>query len=198
MSARTVLGTSIGPWIAVALLAAGCGGVDDSIATSDSAPVTLGELDDVVLTVAPDDFAGEPVRLEDIDDDGEVEIVEAEATDVDVSAEDAVTRIEESIDSGDDATEDDAEDDGLNPLGGDDPEDKRMPDVVCMGLQDAQNEIQDRGVFFSKSEDATGDGRRQLWDRNWIVVSQDPEPGVPIGEREAVLYVVKKDEDNDC
>ncbi len=162
--------------------------------------MTLGELDDVVLTVAPDDFAGEPVRLEDIDDDGEVEIVEAEATDVDVSAEDTVTRIEESIDSGDDATEDDAatEDDGLNPLGGDDPEDKRMPDVVCMGLQDAQNEIQDRGVFFSKSEDATGDGRRQLWDRNWIVVSQDPEPGVPIGEREAVLYVVKKDEDNDC
>lgn len=87
---------------------------------------------------------------------------------------------------------------GRNPLGGDDAEDKRMPDVVCLDLQEAQDEIQDHGVFFSKSEDATGEGRRQLWDRNWIVVRQDPAAGEPIGEGEAVLYVVKTDEPNDC
>lgn len=203
MTFRIGLGASL----VVALVAAGCGGGDDSIATSESAPATLGELDDVVVTVAPEDLAGEPVRLEDTDGDGEVEVVDAEilgeGTDgaegdddasSDESDDETVTVIEES-DSEDDASDDD---DGLNPLGGDDPEDKRMPDVVCMGLQDAQNEIQDRGVFFSKSEDATGDGRRQLWDRNWIVVAQEPEPGEPIGENEAVLFVVKKDEDNDC
>ena len=85
-----------------------------------------------------------------------------------------------------------------NLLGGDDPEDQLMPDLVCFDLQAAQNEIQDRGVFFSRSEDASGDGRRQLWDRNWVVVDQDPAPGTPIGERDAVLYVLKDDEDHGC
>ena len=87
---------------------------------------------------------------------------------------------------------------GDNVIGGDDDEDQRMPDVVCMDLQAAQNEIQDHGVFFSRSEDATGEGRRQLLDRNWTVVDQDPAPGTPIGEFEAVLYVVKDDEDTGC
>lgn len=85
-----------------------------------------------------------------------------------------------------------------NVLGGDDPEDGLMPDVVCMGLQAAQDEIQDHGVFFSKSRDATGEGRRQIWDRNWVVVEQFPAAGEPIGENEAVLSVVKTDEASDC
>ena len=85
-----------------------------------------------------------------------------------------------------------------NLLGGDDPEDRLMPDVVCFDLQAAQDEIQDRGVFFSRSEDASGDGRRQLWDRNWVVIDQDPAPGTPIGERDAILYVLKDDEDHGC
>lgn len=79
----------------------------------------------------------------------------------------------------------------LNPFGGDDPEDMLMPDVLCMNLQAAQDEIQDRGVFFSRSEDATGQGRRQILDSGWIVVKQSPAPGQPIGELEAVLSVVK-------
>ncbi len=90
-------------------------------------------------------------------------------------------------------------DNGTNLLGGDDPEDKLMPDLICRGLQAAQDEIQDHGVFGSKSKDATGQGRRQLWDRNWIVVAQDPEPGEKIGEFEAILFVVKKsDDENTC
>jgi hypothetical protein len=89
-------------------------------------------------------------------------------------------------------------DDGLNLLGGDSPEDKRMPDVVCMNLQDAQDEIQDHGVFFSKSVDATGDDRRQIIDSNWIVVAQTPAAGDKIGEGDALLSVVKTDEPNDC
>lgn len=73
-----------------------------------------------------------------------------------------------------------------------------MPNVLCRNLQDAQNDIQKVGVFFSRSHDATGKGRRQLWDRNWIVVAQTPPPGTPIGEGDAVLDVVKKGEHNDC
>lgn len=88
---------------------------------------------------------------------------------------------------------------GRNPLGGNSPEDKLMPDLVCMNLQDAQDEIQDHGVFLSRSEDATGKGRHQIWDRNWTVVDQDPKPGTPIGERDAVLFVVKDGEQpNPC
>jgi hypothetical protein len=87
---------------------------------------------------------------------------------------------------------------GRNVFGGNSPEDKRMPDVVCMNLQKAQNEIQDHGVFLSKSVDATGKGRRQLIDNNWIVVSQKPAAGEKIGEGDAVLSVVKTDEPNAC
>ena len=90
-------------------------------------------------------------------------------------------------------------DDGANPFGGDDPEDDLMPSVVCMNLQDAQNEIQDHGVFFSGSEDATGQGRNQIIDSNWQVVGQDPEAGTPIGEFDATLFVVKYGEQpNPC
>lgn len=74
----------------------------------------------------------------------------------------------------------------------------KMPDVVCMNLQTAQNKIQESGVFFSRSEDATGKARQQLWDRNWIVVGQRPAAGTPISEGEAVLSVVKYGEPNDC
>lgn len=73
-----------------------------------------------------------------------------------------------------------------------------MPRVVCMNLQDAQDTIQNAGVFFSRSEDATGQGRRQVLDRNWIVVAQTPTAGSPVDEGEAVLSVVKIGEDSPC
>lgn len=74
-----------------------------------------------------------------------------------------------------------------------------MPDVVCMNLQDAQDHIQsETGVFLSLSEDASGAGRSQMIDSNWIVVAQRPSPGTPIGEGDAVLSAVKLDEPNPC
>lgn len=73
-----------------------------------------------------------------------------------------------------------------------------MPEVVCMNLQDAQDLIQDNGVFFSRSEDASGESRMQLVDSNWVVVGQTPEAGSPIGELEAVLSVVKIGEPSPC
>ncbi|MGU3293755.1 PASTA domain-containing protein [Williamsia sp. M5A3_1d] len=73
-----------------------------------------------------------------------------------------------------------------------------MPQVVCMNLQAAQDLIQRSGVFYSRSRDATGAGRAQIFDRNWIVVAQSPAAGSRIGEGDAVLSVVKNDEPNPC
>lgn len=73
-----------------------------------------------------------------------------------------------------------------------------MPAVVCKNLQAAQDTIQTAGVFYSRSKDATGTGRKQILDRNWIVVAQTPEPGIPIREGDAVLSVVKVTEPNPC
>ena len=69
-----------------------------------------------------------------------------------------------------------------------------MPDVLCLSLQEAQDLIQDQGVFYSQSEDASGKGRKQLVDSNWIVVEQNLEPGTPFSEGDAVLGVIKDDE----
>ncbi|WKG09380.1 hypothetical protein QX204_30910 [Nocardia sp. PE-7] len=73
-----------------------------------------------------------------------------------------------------------------------------MPGVVCMNLQEAQDTIQAAGVFFSRSADASGQGRAQVMDRNWTVVGQEPAPGVAVGEGEAVLSVVKNGEPSQC
>lgn len=73
-----------------------------------------------------------------------------------------------------------------------------MPDVTCMNLQDAQDTIQAAGVFYSRSRDATGEGRNQVVDRNWVVVGQSPPAGSAVGEGEAMLSVVKVGEPGDC
>lgn len=73
-----------------------------------------------------------------------------------------------------------------------------MPAVTCMNLQAAQDLIQAAGVFYSRSEDATGAGRKQVLDRNWVVVAQTPAAGELIGEGDALLSVVKVGEPTDC
>lgn len=74
-----------------------------------------------------------------------------------------------------------------------------MPDIRCgTDLQLAQDMVQEAGVFFSRSEDATGQDRFQAMDRNWTVVASEPPAGTPIGDDEAVFYVVKDDEFAGC
>ena len=73
-----------------------------------------------------------------------------------------------------------------------------MPQVVCMNLQDAQDLIQTTGVFYSRSFDASGQGRNQIVDSNWVVVSQSPGPGEPITEGSANLGAVKYGEPGAC
>ncbi|MBF0660763.1 MAG: calcium-binding protein [Rhodococcus sp.] len=67
-----------------------------------------------------------------------------------------------------------------------------------MDLQTAQDTIQAAGVFYSRSVDATGEGRIQVQDRNWIVVGQQPSAGTVVGEGEALLSVVKEAEFAGC
>jgi hypothetical protein len=55
-----------------------------------------------------------------------------------------------------------------------------MPNLVGKDLQGAQDSIQSltRGaVWYSGSTDLTGQGRRQMDDRNWIVCTSTPPPG---------------------
>ena len=101
------------------------------------------------------------------------------------------SNIKLDIDKDGTACEKDAASNGANPFGGHAPEDFLMPNVVCMNLQEAQDEIQDHGVFFSRSRDATGRNRMQLIDSNWIVIKQSPAPGKKIGEGDAMLSAVK-------
>jgi hypothetical protein len=74
-----------------------------------------------------------------------------------------------------------------------------MPLIPCgTDLQLAQDLVQAAGVFLSLSEDATGQGRMQVMDRNWTVLYATPDPGTPIGEGDAVFYVVKDEEFQGC
>ena len=73
-----------------------------------------------------------------------------------------------------------------------------MPNVVCRNLQEAQDTIQRAGVFLSRSQDATGQGRHQILDKDWLVVQQSPSPGTPITENQPLLSVVKYGESNPC
>ncbi|MBX6390658.1 MAG: hypothetical protein IRZ08_16965 [Frankia sp.] len=68
-----------------------------------------------------------------------------------------------------------------------------VPDVVGNDLQSAQETL--FPPLRSTSIDATGQGRLQMWDRNWVVVRQDPPAGTQVPELTDVkLYVVKEGE----
>ena len=73
-----------------------------------------------------------------------------------------------------------------------------MPGAVGLDLQQAQDLLQEASgnmLYFSSSEDATGEGRMQLIDSNWIVCSQNVEPGAMVTEDlNVIFYVVKDDE----
>lgn len=70
----------------------------------------------------------------------------------------------------------------------------RLPDLTGKGLQEAQDEAQERGFYNLKSTDATGQGRLQIWDRNWTVCSQTPVPGQHATDVTVTFSVAKLDE----
>ena len=70
-----------------------------------------------------------------------------------------------------------------------------VPDVVGMDHQLAQDTMQAAGLYNLTEEDATGQDRMLIWDRNWTVVEQDPSAGAMVGEDQTIILSSKKDEE---
>lgn len=69
-----------------------------------------------------------------------------------------------------------------------------LPNLVGKGLQDAQDTAQAAGFYVLRSNDATGRGRFQVFDRNWIVCSQTPAAGTHPTDTEVKFSTVKDSE----
>ena len=73
-----------------------------------------------------------------------------------------------------------------------------MPDAVGMDLQQAQDLLHEASgnvLYFSSSEDATGECRMQIVDSNWIVCSQNVVPEATVTtDLNVIFYVVKDNE----
>jgi hypothetical protein len=71
----------------------------------------------------------------------------------------------------------------------------KVPNVVGKDHQLAQDTMQAAGLYVLAEEDASGQGRMLLLDRNWTTVKQRPKPGKCISEdTEIMLSAVKDDE----
>lgn len=68
-----------------------------------------------------------------------------------------------------------------------------VPDVVGRDHQFAQDTMQAAGLYNLAEEDATGQGRALLWDRNWVVVSQSPPAGSRVNADTTIVLRSKKD-----
>lgn len=75
------------------------------------------------------------------------------------------------------------------------PEKKELPNVVGMGLQDAQDAMQAAGFWFLRDKDDTGQDRFQIFDRNWVVTRQSPEAGKKVSAASFVTLYAKKKTD---
>ncbi|MCS0639165.1 PASTA domain-containing protein [Streptomyces sp. LP05-1] len=69
-----------------------------------------------------------------------------------------------------------------------------LPDFSGMDLQEAQDTAQSVGFYVLDDQDASGQGRLQIMDRNWTVCSQDPAPGTYATDTAVTLYAVKDTE----
>jgi beta-lactam-binding protein with PASTA domain len=63
---------------------------------------------------------------------------------------------------------------------------KRLPNVVGMNHQRAQDLLQSRGFYRLRERDCSGRGRVLLWDRNWKVVRQSPRAGKRVSTSRAI------------
>jgi hypothetical protein len=67
-----------------------------------------------------------------------------------------------------------------------------VPNVVGKDHQSAQNAMQAAGLYMLDEEDASGQGRMLLWDRNWVDVAQKPAAGECVSPDTGVLLTAKK------
>lgn len=67
-----------------------------------------------------------------------------------------------------------------------------VPNVVGLNHQLAQDTMQAAGFYFLTEEDATGQGRLLINDRNWVVVSQQPTGGTRAAPDTKIVLRAKK------
>jgi hypothetical protein len=67
-----------------------------------------------------------------------------------------------------------------------------VPNEVGKNHQAAQDDMQAHGLYNLSEEDATGQGRMLILDRNWQVVSQNPAPGTKVSEDATITLRSKK------
>jgi hypothetical protein len=84
---------------------------------------------------------------------------------------------------------------GGDSSGGGSSGDIAVPDVVGKDHQLAQDTMQSAGLYNLSEEDATGQGRMLIYDRNWVVVSQDPPAGTQVSEDQTITLRSKKKTD---
>ncbi|MEU0199145.1 MULTISPECIES: PASTA domain-containing protein [unclassified Streptomyces] len=89
-------------------------------------------------------------------------------------------------------TEADATDDNGDSV--DAAETATLPDLVGQDLQAAQDEAQAAGFYVLDDQDASGQNRLQVMDRNWVVCSQEPSAGTHPTDTKVVLFAVKDGE----
>ncbi|MFE9833963.1 PASTA domain-containing protein [Streptomyces sp. NPDC005551] len=75
------------------------------------------------------------------------------------------------------------------------PESVVVEDYTGLQLQLAQDTAQDDGLYDLNSIDLSGLGRAQVWDRNWQVCSQVPEPGTEMSPDDQLVFEVVKTEE---
>ncbi|MEV4186989.1 PASTA domain-containing protein [Streptosporangium canum] len=69
---------------------------------------------------------------------------------------------------------------------------KSLPDVVGMNLQLGQDTMQAAGFYILDDQDSTGQGRLQVFDRNWVITEQDPAAGRKVATDTPVTLYAKK------
>jgi hypothetical protein len=69
---------------------------------------------------------------------------------------------------------------------------KTLPNVVGLNLQAGQDTMQAAGFYLLNDKDATGQGRFQVSDRNWVVTKQTPAAGRKVAVDTLVTLYAKK------
>lgn len=67
-----------------------------------------------------------------------------------------------------------------------------VPNEVGRNHQDAQDDLQSKGLYNLDEKDATGQGRLLILDSNWKVVSQTPAAGTRVGPDTTITLSSKK------
>ena len=72
-------------------------------------------------------------------------------------------------------------------------EEGKVPDVEGKDHQLAQDTLQAAGFYNISEEDASGQERPLIFDRNWTVVSQSPDPGTRASLDRTIVLRAQKD-----